>query len=210
MKVRLTIPFLMLAGFALLGATCRHEVVTPEPIKIEVTIRQEIHHYTHEANAVVSGKTDTDDYLDKLLEESASDGGSSLLRSIEGLFINVAYAANQDARAKLKAALEGRKARHATVQKYLKDKSVGENHKGLLRFRATAKTQSDAKYAKAVKATVAAENADRESFIATLAAVKGVAVSLVREEQFKANVTAAPAGAWVEVRKDNKWVWSQK
>jgi len=37
-----------------------------------------------------------------------------------------------------------------------------------------------------------------------------VAVSLVREEQFKANVAAAPAGAWIEVKQGNTWVWSQK
>ena len=80
----------------------------------------------------------------------------------------------------------------------------------MLSFRATDKTRSDAAYANAVKQTIAAENADRETFISILAAEKGVAVSLVREEQFKANVAAAPAGAWIEVKQGNTWVWSQK
>ncbi len=210
MKTHVLIAVLVLAGLALLGATCRHEVVTPEPIKIEITIRQEIHHYTHQVNDVVAGKGSIDDAVDELFGDSESNGGESLLRGIERLFVNVAYAAGEDAKAKFRAALKGRQTRYAKVQQYLTDGSVGENHKGLLSFRPTAKTKADADYAKAVRQTIAKENADRETIIAIIAAQKGVAVSLVREEQFKANVAAAPKGAWIEVKQGNKWVWSQK
>jgi len=208
MRLRHSMPLLMLAGLVLLGATCRHEVVTPEPIKIEITIRQEIHHYTHAANDAVAGKGDIGSVVDDIFSEPGP--GSSILHEIEGLFIGTAYADNGDARARLTAALEGRKARYPTVQKHLKDGSAGENRRGLLSFRATAKTRSDAAYATAVKKTIAAENADRETFISIVAAYKGIAVSVVREEQHKANVAAAPAGAWVEVKQGGKWVWSQK
>ena len=137
-------------------------------------------------------------------------GDSSLLRSVERLFVNVAYAADEATRAKLKAAIEGRRGRHGAVQQFLRDLSMGENRLGLLSFRETAKTKSDARYAEAVRRTIAAENADRETFISILAAQKGVAVSVVREEQHKANVAAAPSGAWIEVKKGDKWVWSKK
>ncbi len=214
MRLRIAIPVLILAGLAVAGATCRHEVAVTEPIKIEVTIRQEIHTYTHQVNDVVAGKGSVDDLVDSILAESepatGSDSGGSLLRGVEGLFVNVAYAADEATRAKLKAAIEGRKARYAAVQRFLKDGSVGENRMGLLSFRQTQKTQTDARYAEAVRRTIAAENADRETFMAILAAEKGVAVSVVREEQHTANVAAAPAGAWIEVKKGGKWVWSQK
>ena len=210
MKTHVLIAVLVLAGLALLGATCRHEVVTPEPIKIEVTIRQEIHHYTHQVNDVVAGKGSVDDLVDSILAESEPGDGSSLLRGIEQLFVNVAYAADEATRAKLKAAIEGRKARHGAVQQFLRNGSMGEKHNALLSFRETQKTPTYARYAEAVRRTIAAENADRETFISILAAQKGVAVSLVREEQFKANVAAAPKGAWIEVKQGNKWVWSQK
>lgn len=214
MRLRFAIPFLVLAGLAVAGATCRHEVAVTEPIKIEVTIRQEIHTYTHQVNDVVAGKGSVDDLVDSILAESEPGsepgGGSSLLRGVERLFVNVAYAADEAARAKLKAAIEGRKARYAAVQQFLRDGSMGENRMGLLNFRQTQKTQTDARYAEAVRRTIAAENADRETFMSILAAEKGVAVSVVREEQHKANVAAAPAGAWIEVKKGDKWVWSQK
>jgi len=216
MKLRFGIPLLILAGFALAGATCRHEVAVTEPIKIEVTIRQEIHEYVHQVNDVVAGKGSVDDFVDSILAESESEtetetgGGSSLLRRIERLFVNVAYAAGEDTRAKLKAAIEGRKARYAAVQQFLRDGSLGENHMALLSFRETQKTKTDARYAQAVRLTISKENADRETIIAIIAAQKGVAVSIVREEQFKANVTAAPAGAWIEVKQGDKWVWSHK
>ena len=211
MNARLVIPLLMLVGLALLGATCRHEVATPEPIKIEVTIRQEIHHYTHQVNEAVAGNVSIDDVVDDILAEPSADGGgSSLLRGIESLFIGTAYAADDATRARLTAALQGRRGRHATVQGYLRDSSVGENHRALLSFRQTAKTKSDAAYAKAVRDTIAAENADRDVIIAIIAAHKGVAVDVVRDEQFTANVAAAPAGAWIEVKQGGGWVWSKK
>jgi len=211
MKPRVVIPFLVLAGLIILGATCRHEVVTPEPIKIEVTIRQEIHHYTHQVNEAVAGNVPVEDVVDGILAEPApSGGGSSLLRSIEALFIGTAYAADDATRARLTAAIQGRRGRHATVQQYLTDGSTGENHRALLSFRETAKTKADANYANAVRNTITAENADRETIIAIIAAHKGVAVEVVREEQFKANVAAAPAGAWVEVKQGGGWAWSKK
>ena len=209
MKARFAIPWLVLVGLALLGVTCRHEVVTPEPIKIEVTIRQEIHHYTHQVNDVVAGKGSIDEAVDTLFAEEESGGGSSLLRHIGSFFIGEAYA-DGDAKARFRAALEGRRGRYATVQQYLRDGSVGENHRALLSFRQTDKTRANADYANAVRNTIAAENADRETIIAIIAAQKGVAVEVVREEQFTANVAAAPAGAWIETKKGDGWVWSQK
>jgi len=210
MSVRVAIPLLMVIGLVLAGATCRHEVVTPEPIKIEITIRQEIHEYVHQVNDVVAGKASAEDAADALFAEPESGGGSSLLREIGELFIGSAYAAGEDAKARYIAALKGRQGRYATVQQYLSDGSVGENHQALLSFRETNQTKSDAAYANAVKQTIAAENADRETIISIIAAQKGVAVSVVREEQFKANVAAAPAGAWIEVKQGDTWVWSQK
>jgi hypothetical protein len=209
MNARFVIPLLMLVGLALLGATCRHEVVTPEPIKIEVTIRQEIHHYTHQVNDVVAGKGSVDDAVDALFAEDEAGGGTSLLRHIGSFFIGEAYA-DGDAKARFRAALEGRRGRYATVQQYLKDGSAGENHRALLSFRETAKTKADANYANAVRSTIAAENADRETIIAIIAARKNVAAEVVREEQFTANVAAAPGGAWIEIKQGNNWVWSQK
>ncbi len=210
MKARFVIPLLMLAGLAIAGVTCRHEVVTPEPIKIEVTIRQEIHEYVHQVNDVVAGKASAEEAADALFAEPEAGGGSSLLRGIERLFIAEAYAADEGAKARYVAALKGRQARYATVQQYLNDGSVGENHRALLSFRANAKTKNDQAYANAVKNTIAAENADRETSIAITAAQKGVAVEVVRGEQFTANVAAAPAGAWIEVKQGGGWVWSQK
>ncbi|MBN1918014.1 MAG: DUF1318 domain-containing protein [Verrucomicrobia bacterium] len=215
MNSRLVIPLLMLmlAGAALLGVTCRHEVVTPEPIKIEVTIRQEIHQYTHQVNDAVAGKASVDETVDALFpEEEPAGDGNSLLHEIEGLFIPTAYAAEGDgsARERFRAALQSRKDRHATIQQYLKEGSAGENHDALLSFRASNKTQANAEYAQQVKNTINQENADRETIIAIIASRKGVAVSIVREEQFTANVNAAPAGAWIEVKQGESWIWSKK
>ena len=210
MKARFVIPLLMLAGLAIAGVTCRHEVVTPEPIKIEITIRQEIHEYVHQVNDVVAGKASAEEAADALFAEPEAGGGSSLLRGIERLFIAEAYAADEGAKARYVAALKGRQARYATVQQYLSDGSAGESHRAVLSFRQTDKTRADADYAKAVRNTIAAENGDRETIIAIIAAQKGVAVDVVREEQFTANVAAAPGGAWIEVRQDGGWVWSKK
>lgn len=217
MKARFVFPLLLLTGLTLLGVTCRHEIVTPEPIKIEVTIREEIHTYTHQVNDAVAGKGSIDDAVDALFndtssESSGSGGGSSLLQGIESLFIPAAYAAGNDeeAKARLRTALQNRKDRYATIQQYLREGSAGENHTGLLSFRESDKTKADANYAQQVKNTINKENADRETIISIIAARKGVAVSIVREEQFVANVNAAPPGAWIEVKQGESWIWSKK
>jgi len=221
MKARFVIPLLMLTGLILLGVTCRHEIVTPEPIKIEVTIREEIHTYTHQVNDAVAGKGSIDDTVNELFKDTGSDsgtpsgdssGGSSLLQGIEGLFISTAYAAEGDNEAKerLRTALQNRKDRYATIQQYLKEGSAGEKHNALLTARQSDKTKADAGYAQQVQNTINKENADRETIISIIAARKGVAVSIVREEQFVANVAAAPPGAWIEVKQGESWIWSQK
>ena len=216
MRMRLALPLIILAGLALLGVTCRHEIVTPEPIKIEVTIREEIHHYTHQVNDAVAGKASIDDTVDALFpaEDSSagSSGGSSLLRGLEGLFISTAYAAEGDNETKerFRAALQHRKDRHATIQQYLREGSAGENHNALLSARPSDKTKADANYAQQVRNKINQENADRETIISIIAAQKGVAVSVVREEQFVANVNAAPVGAWIETKQGESWIWSQK
>jgi hypothetical protein len=212
MKARFVIPLLMLTGLILLGVTCRHEIVTPEPIKIEVTIREEIHTYTHQVNDAVAGKASIDDTVDALFAEEPPSDGSSLLHGLEGLFISTAYAAEGDntAKERFRAALQHRKDRHATIQQYLTEGSAGENHNALLSFRQSNKTKADANYAQQVKNTINQENTDRETIISIIAARKGVAVSIVREEQFVANVNAAPPGAWIEVKQGESWIWSQK
>jgi hypothetical protein len=48
MKTGLLLLILVLAGTALVGTGCVLEIVTPEPIKMEVTIRQETHEYIHQ------------------------------------------------------------------------------------------------------------------------------------------------------------------
>jgi hypothetical protein len=134
------------------------------------------------------------------------------LRGIEELFVPAAYAAEseEETKARLRTALQNRKNRYAAIQQYLREGSAGENHNALLSFRESDKTKADPNYAQKVKNAINQENADRETIISIIAARKGVAVSVVREEQFKANVAAAPAGAWTEVKQGGNWVWSQK
>lgn len=209
----------------LVFASCkpRVDVYTHAPEK-PIVVKVEIHIYQHavqdldyimggspadesEPPQPPEGETEKESPPSSASRESAV--GSIFLRI---LGIGVAHAETVPDPELLRRVLGSMRKRYPTLSKYKADKSVGENHLGYVQERPSPK-MSDAKYAKAVRATVAAENADRQLLYRVRARMDRTTPQKQAEIYAKAwREKYAKPGEWIEVfdKKGKKWVWKLK
>jgi uncharacterized protein YdbL (DUF1318 family) len=103
-------------------------------------------------------------------------------------------------------AAERVKNRAADVQTFKNSRLVGEGHDGLLAIL----TELTSDYGDYVRATVAAENADRMTQMKALADKQKRALPEVQREQAALWENRSFKGEWIEVQKDGNWQWQQK
>ena len=192
-----------------------------EPIEIKIEAKVELHIYQHAVRDVnyITGaqppKTgEPQPPAEKKIEEESalppqqreSKAGDVLLQL---LGIGTAHAETASDEQQLRQTLDSMRRRHPALKKYKADKSVGENHRGYVQERPSEK-MSNADYAKAVRATIAAENADRRLLYQVRGRMDGVSAEKEAVVYAKAWRDSAGAGEWIEVLVDKKWVWKQK
>lgn len=204
-------------------ASCRPQVdinLPKEPIKIEVKV--ELHIYQHAVQdldyitgAESSAETKPEPAPPKEEEKPAPPAeqpkesrASDILLRLLG--VGVAYAETTPDQQRLQQVLDSMRRRYPTLAKYKADGSIGENRNGLVQERPSAK-MSDANYAKAVRATIAAENADRKLLYEIRARIDGTSAQAQAIAYAKAwREKYARPGEWIEVPVEGKWVWKQK
>lgn len=210
---------------ALVFASCkpRVDVYTHAPEK-PIVVKVEIHIYQHavqDLDYIMGGspaketqppkppEDETDKESSPPSENRESRAGNVFLRL---LGIGVAYAETISDQEQLRNVLASMRKRYPTLSKYKADKSLGENHKGYAEERPSEK-MSDPKYAKAVRAAIAAENADRQLLYRIRARMDRTTPQ--EQAQIYAKVWRekyAKTGEWIEVfdKKEKKWVWKLK
>jgi len=222
-KVVIVLAMLLMAVGLLLGS-CRPQVdinINPpdKPIRIEVKV--ELHIYQHAVQNIdyITGaapaeqpKTETPpeekpkEETPPPAEEKGSGAGNVFLRLIG---IGTAYAETIPDQQQLRAVLDSMRARFPTLKRYKVDKTVGENRNGLVQERLSPK-MSDPIYAKAVRAAIAAENADRQRLYQIQARIDRSTPAAVAAAYAKGWREKASPGEWIEVPVGSKWVWKQK
>lgn len=206
MIILLVIPALAL----LLGFSCKQVITQDKPLEVKIDVNVRIDVYQHAVSALdyISGESDT-------LPDTESDTESqpdSMLRDLfdSVLGVKTVYAAEVSDQQQLKKLLDSMKKRYPQAQQYKKAGSVGENHKGLLSVRDSEKMKSDPAYAQKVKKLVEEENRDRKQLYLLDAKIKNTPYEKIAELYAKLRVTRAKKGEWIEVKKDNRWVWQKK
>ena len=125
------------------------------------------------------------------------------------LGIGVAHAETASDQQQLKRVRDSMRKRTPTLNKYKADKSIGENRWGHVEARPSPK-MSNAKYAKAVKVVIAAENADRRLMYKIYARIDGTSAQKQAITYAKVLRDNARPGWWIEVVVKKKWVWKLK
>jgi hypothetical protein len=216
---------LTLTIITLAFASCkpRVDVYTHAPEK-PIVVKVEIHIYKHAVKDLdyIMGGSPTEETVPspppegetekesaRPSEEKESKVGDFFLGI---LGIGVAHAETVPDREQLRRVLDSMRKRYPTLSKYKADKSIGENHLGYVQERPSPK-MSDAKYAKAVRAIIVAENADRQLLYRVRARMDRTTAQKQAETYAKAwREKYAKPGEWIEVfdKKQNKWVWKLK
>ncbi len=193
-----------------------------EPIKVDINAKVELHIYQHALTdlahitgtappATTEPKAPTQPEPPKEsvppAENKESGAGNVLLRF---LGVGVAHAEAASDQEQLRRVLDSMKRRYATLGGYKADGSVGENHNGYVQERASPK-MSDGNYARAVRKTIAEENADRTLLYQVRARIDGTTPASQAAAYAKAwRERYARPGEWIEVLVDRNWVWKQK
>lgn len=206
----------------LMFASCKHRVdiythAPDEPIvvKLDINIYQRYvvleeerraEAAKEEAEPEVSPGDETEKESPPPSGEKESKVGDVFLQL---LGIGVAHAETASDQGQLKRVRDSMRKRTPTLNKYKADKSIGENRRGLVEGRPSPK-MSNAKYARAVKAVIAAENADRRLMYKIYARIDGTSVQRQAITYAKVLRDKARPGWWIEVFVNKKWVWKQK
>jgi hypothetical protein len=191
-----------------------------EPIKIEAKVELHIYQHAVQDLSYITGaappkapepKPAAEPEPEKKTPPPAgstqSGAGNVLLRLIG---VGTAYAESSPDQEQLQKVLDSMKKRYPALSKYKADGSIGENHNGLVEGRPSTQ-MSDEKYARAVRAVVAAENADRTLLYKVRARIDGTTAQAQAVAYAKAwRENYAKRGEWIEVLVDKKWVWKQK
>jgi hypothetical protein len=198
---------------ALVFASCKHRVdVYPHAPKEPIVVRVEVHIYEHAVSDV--GYITGESPLEGTTEEKPPAASEGEKKKTSNLFlrllgIGVAYADTASDQSQLKQVLDSMRKRYPTLSRYKADRSVGENHLGYVEERPSPK-MSDAKYAKAVRATIAAENPDRRLLYELRARLDGTTPAKQAIIYARVWQRSAKPGEWIEVLVEKKWVWKQK
>ncbi len=205
-------------------ASCRPrvDVYTHAPEK-PIVVKVEIHIYQHavqDLDYIMGGSAEETEPPPPPEGETEKESppSSANTESVVGniflrlLGVGVAQAETVPDREQLRRVLGSMRRRYPTLSKYRADKSVGENHLGYVQERPSSK-MSDAKYAKALRATIAAENADRQLLYRVRARMDRTAPQKQAAIYAKAwREKYAKPGEWIQVfdRKAKTWVWKPK
>jgi len=193
----------------LAAVSCRH-IVDPIEVKVDVNVRIDVYQHAVDALDFISGESDA---LPEVGTET--DTETPTTGKLEEVFdwvfgVGTAYAAETPPAQRHQQLLKSMKSRFAKIQQYKTDGSVGENHKGKLSVRDSAKMKSDAGYAGKVKNAVKDENRDREEFYRLSAQLQNTPYAKIVELYAKLRAKRAKAGEWIEVKKDSNWLWKKK
>ena len=193
----------------LAAASCRH-TVDPIVVKVDVNVRIDVYQHAVETLDFISGESEALPEVGTETDTETPDTGK-LEEVFDWVFgVGTAYAAETPAAQRQQQLLKSMKSRFAKIQQYKTDGSVGENHKGKLSVRDSAKMKSDAGYAGKVKKAVKDENRDREEFYRLNAKLQNTPHAKIVDLYAKLRVKRAKGGEWIEVKKDGKWLWKKK
>ena len=216
MNKQINVRYVLLAALVsvivLSAFSCRHKLEQDKPLEVKVDVNVRIDVYQHASDVLdfIDGKSDQLPEPDADTEPAPETTG--FVDNVIDLAFGVspAYAAATSETSRYRQLAESMRKRAKVVQKYKSDLSVGENRKGLLSVRKNEKMKSDAEYASAVKKTVKAENRDRTRFYKEDAKRLNKSYGEVVRAYTEARRKKAKKGEWIEVRKENKWVWVKK
>jgi len=211
--MRRTILYLALSPvvMGLMLGSCKHqvEITAPkEPIRVEVKL--DIHIYEHarkDIDFITGGAPPETEKKPPAPPEQKESGAGNVLLHLLG--VGVAYAETTSDQDQLKTVLNSMRKRYPTLARYKADKSIGENYLGYVEERPSEK-MSDGKYAQAVRATIAAENADRRLLYQIRAQMDGTTLEKQAAIYAKVWRDAAKPGEWIEVIANNKREWKPK
>lgn len=206
---------------ALMVASCkpRVDVYTHAPEE-PIVVKLEVHIYQHAVQDVdyITGglpaeKTEAGPAPEPKPESpvpqssgGAKSGIGDVLLQLVG--IGSAYAESSPDQ-QLRQVLDSMRKRYPTLARYKADKSVGENRRGYVEERPSPK-MSDAKYAKAVRTIIGAENADRRLLYQIRARIDGTSPERMALAYAKVWRDKARPGEWIEVVVNKQWVWKEK
>lgn len=206
---------------ALMVASCkpRVDVYTHAPEE-PIIVKLEVHIYQHAVQDVdyITGELpveetepgtapdeEPENELPPDAEPTQSGAGNVLLQL---LGVGSAYAESSPDQ-QLRSVLNSMRKRYPTLARYKADKSIGENRRGYVETRPSPK-MSDGKYAKAVRAVIAAENANRRQLYQIRARIDRTSPEKMAITYAKVWRDKARRGEWIEVVVNKKWVWKQK
>jgi uncharacterized protein YdbL (DUF1318 family) len=209
----------VVAGLMLASCRPRVDVYTHAPDE-PIVVKLEVHIYQHAVQDVdyITGglpaeKTEAGTAPEPKPESpappnsgGAKNGVGDVLLQLVG--IGSAYAESSTDQ-QLRQVLDSMRKRYPSLSAYKADKSIGENRRGYVEERPSPR-MSDAKYAKAVRAVIAAENADRGRLYQIRAQMDGTSVETMAIAYAKVWRDKARPGEWIEVVVNKQWVWKQK
>jgi uncharacterized protein YdbL (DUF1318 family) len=201
-------------------ASCRPQIdinAPKDPIKIEVKI--ELHIYQHavqDLDYITGGAASPAPLTPPAVDPGKESAPSpeKIESKIENVLLALlgvgsAHGQGTSLQDQLKSVLDSMRKQYPTLSRYKTDKSIGENHLGYVEERPSPR-MSNADYAKAVRAAITAENANRRLLYQIRARIDGVSPEKEAAIYAKAWRDKAGPGEWIEVLVDKNWVWKQK
>ncbi|MDD4183234.1 MAG: DUF1318 domain-containing protein [Candidatus Omnitrophica bacterium] len=180
--------FFILSTVALISCA-KVNLQTSQPLKVDINMRVDV--YQHVAKDVES------------IQDQIYGSTPKQINAI--LLMNEAYA--QEYSADVTAAIERRKTRLGTIDKYFAKGYIGENKDAYLQYVAKG-LLTDLK--NTVESIIAEENADRSAIYKAIAQKNGVDVSETAKVFFDDDYKRAPSGYWFEVYEGGQYIWKQK
>jgi uncharacterized protein YdbL (DUF1318 family) len=180
--------FFILSAVALISCA-KVNLQTSQPLKVDINMRVDV--YQHVAKDVES------------IQDQIYGSTPKQINAI--LLMNEAYA--QEYSADVTAAIERRRGRIGTIDKYFAKGYIGENKDAYLQYVAKG-LLADLK--NTVESIIAEENADRSAIYKAIAQKNGVDVSETAKVFFDDDYKRAQNGYWFEVSEGGQYVWKQK
>jgi len=181
--------FFILLAIALISCA-KVNLQTSQPLKVDINMRVDV--YQHVAKDVES------------IQNQIYGSTPKQINAI--LLMNEAYA--QEYSSDVTAAIERRKARRDTIERYFAKGYIGEDKDAYLQYVTKENILSDIK--NAVESAIAEENADRSTIYKAIAQKNGVGVSETSKVFFDDDYKRAPNGYWFEVYEGGRYIWKQK
>ena len=164
---------------------------TAKPIKVDINMRVDVYQHVVKDVEAVEGQI-----------------YSNNIKQMNAIFtLQSVYAANYSSHIEL--AIQRRKMRLSTIERYLAKEYIGENRDAHLEI---IGVNIPKEIKEEVKSLIEEENRDREIIYKAIAEKNGVSVSETRKVFFKDHYNRAPSGYWFEVYSKRKggYIWIKK